>query len=142
MFRHVGGNSDRLCWTLLTLELFALNYINITDRTLSVCFCVFSKEKSTCLNFLSRGLLTSFWSHDQQEPQECAGGVCRLSVFVHGLRRPAEPTGEQNANVSFYDSLHPVNLKKNPLWRLNIQTSSPTGTLAIFTLEFDRRHRN
>lgn len=45
------------------------------------------------------GSLKILWSHDQQEPEERAGGVYGLPVSLHRLWRPAEPTGEQNANA-------------------------------------------
>lgn len=88
-----------MCWTLFSFELFVVNDINISERRLTVCFCVLSREESTHFTVFLECSLKIFWGHDQQEPQECAGGVCRLSLFVHGLWRPAEPTGEQNANV-------------------------------------------
>lgn len=125
-FRNVGGNSVRLCWTLFTSEPFVVNNIKINNSTLSVCFCVFSRHESTCFKlFFSRApedLLGSWSAGTSRMCWWCLSAFCFCSRHMEACRTYRWAKCKWS---------HPVNLKKNPLWRSNIQTTSSTCTVAI-----------
>lgn len=128
-FRNVGGNSVCACWTLVTSELFAVNYINIGDRMLSVCFCGFSRQQSTRLNFPED--LLGPWS----------AGTLRMcwwslpAFFFSSRLMEACRTCRWAKRKHLILLLHAVKLvkkktKQNAV-RFSIQISSSTWTIAI-----------